>query len=80
MEWMHCHIARLPVAPKVRVNEIPEPISAIVMKLLAKSAEERYQTAVGAAGGPSTLPDCFGNPWEDRSVSAGHSRCLRPIE
>jgi hypothetical protein len=29
------------------VNEIPEPISAIVMKLLAKSAEERYQTAAG---------------------------------
>ena len=24
MEWMHCHIARVPVAPKVRLNEIPE--------------------------------------------------------
>jgi serine/threonine protein kinase len=47
MEWMHCHIARVPVAPKVRLNEIPEPISAIIMKLLAKNAEERYQTASG---------------------------------
>ncbi len=47
MEWMHCHIARLPVAPNVRLNGIPDSISAIVMKLLAKSAEERYQTAAG---------------------------------
>ena len=47
MEWMHCHIARLPVPPKLRLNDIPEPISSIIMKLLAKSAEERYQTAAG---------------------------------
>ena len=47
MEWMHCHIARQPVAPKARLSEIPEPISAIIMKLLAKNAEERYQTASG---------------------------------
>jgi predicted ATPase/signal transduction histidine kinase/GAF domain-containing protein len=47
IEWMHCHIARLPVAPKARLNDLPEPISAIIMKLLAKNAEERYQTAAG---------------------------------
>jgi PAS domain S-box-containing protein len=47
IEWMHCHIARLPVAPKARLSEIPEPISAIILKLLAKNAEERYQTASG---------------------------------
>jgi serine/threonine protein kinase len=47
MEWMHCHIARVPVDPKLRLNEIPETISAIIMKLLAKNAEERYQTASG---------------------------------
>jgi hypothetical protein len=29
------------------LREIPEPISAIIMKLLAKNAEERYQTASG---------------------------------
>jgi serine/threonine protein kinase len=47
MEWIHCHIARLPVSPSARANGIPEAISAIVMKLLAKSAEERFQTATG---------------------------------
>jgi PAS domain S-box-containing protein len=47
MEWVHCHIARQPVPPDVRAVETPRALSAIVMKLLAKTAEERYQTAAG---------------------------------
>jgi PAS domain S-box-containing protein len=47
MEWVHCHIARKPMAPTERFKDVPDPVSAIIMKLLAKTAEERYQTAVG---------------------------------
>jgi PAS domain S-box-containing protein len=47
MEWIHCHIARRPVPPSERVKHVPSQVSRIVMKLLAKTAEERYQTAVG---------------------------------
>ena len=47
MEWIHCHLARLPTPPSERDPGIPEMVSAIVMKLLAKTAEERYQTAEG---------------------------------
>ena len=47
MEWVHCHLARRPVVPAERLTEIPGVISAIVMKLLAKMAEDRYQTATG---------------------------------
>jgi PAS domain S-box-containing protein len=47
MEWVHCHIARQPMPPHERVVGVPAPLSAIVMKLLAKTAEERYQTAAG---------------------------------
>jgi len=47
MEWVHCHIARQPAPPNERVAGVPGPLSAIVMKLLAKTAEERYQTAAG---------------------------------
>jgi PAS domain S-box-containing protein len=47
MEWVHCHIARQPMPPDERVGGVPGPLSAIVMKLLAKTAEERYQTAAG---------------------------------
>src|SRR5262249_32367587 len=46
-EWIHCHIARPPVPPTERRQEVPGVVSAIVMKLLAKPAEERYQTAAG---------------------------------
>src|SRR5262245_22787669 len=36
MEWVHCHLAKRPVAPAELLREIPSVISAIVMKLLAK--------------------------------------------
>src|SRR6202022_2916657 len=47
MEWVHCHIARQPVPPNEQVAGIPGPLSAIVMKPLAKTAQERYQPAAG---------------------------------
>src|SRR5262249_56733289 len=37
MEWVHCHIAKLAVAPSARRSEIPEPLSATVLKRLAKA-------------------------------------------
>jgi serine/threonine protein kinase len=47
MEWVHCHVAHQPLAPSEKAKRLPEPLSAIIMKLLAKTAEERYQTAGG---------------------------------
>ncbi len=47
MEWVHCHIARQPAPLEERVAGIQQPLAAIVMKLIAKTAEERYQTAAG---------------------------------
>jgi len=47
MEWVHCHIARQPLPPGERTPDVPLAVSSIIMKLLAKTAEERYQTAVG---------------------------------
>ena len=47
IEWIHCHIARVPVPPAERLSTVPEVLSAIVMKLLAKMPEDRYQTAAG---------------------------------
>ena len=47
MEWVHCHLARQPVPPSDRVANVPPAVSAIVVQLLAKAAEQRYQTATG---------------------------------
>ncbi len=60
MELVHCHIAKMPVSPSenrkhklegtinhAQSDEIPQAISDIVMKLLEKNAEDRYQSAFG---------------------------------
>ncbi|HEX6287535.1 MAG TPA: AAA family ATPase [Herpetosiphonaceae bacterium] len=47
MELVHAHIARMPVPPHEAKPAIPRAISDIVMKLLAKTAEDRYQNAYG---------------------------------
>jgi PAS domain S-box-containing protein len=47
MDWVHCHIARQPVPPNERVRNVPASVAAIILKLLAKAAEDRYQTAAG---------------------------------
>ncbi|MFC0397933.1 ATP-binding sensor histidine kinase [Paraburkholderia rhizosphaerae] len=47
LEWTHCHIARVPVPPAGIAPDVPRPVSDIVMKLLAKLPEDRYQSAQG---------------------------------
>jgi len=60
MEWVHSHIARQPVPPRERVPSVPTQLSAMVMKLLSKTAEDRYQTAAGLT---SDLRQCLAD-WE----------------
>ena len=47
LELIHCHIAKQPVSLQVLMPEIPPAVSEIVMKLMAKTAEDRYQSAYG---------------------------------
>ena len=53
MELVHCHIAKMPTAlgkklgRKENRQEIPKVLSDIVMKLMAKNSEDRYQSALG---------------------------------
>jgi predicted ATPase/signal transduction histidine kinase/GAF domain-containing protein len=63
LEWVHCHIARQPVPPDRRTVETPGALSDITMKLLAKTAEERYQTAAGVE---ADLRQCLAE-WESQS-------------
>jgi hypothetical protein len=63
VEWVHCHTARKPMPPSKRRGGVPSPISAIILKLLAKTAEERYQTAAGLE---RDLQRCLAE-WEARS-------------
>ncbi|XZN90462.1 MAG: ATP-binding protein [Microcoleus sp.] len=47
LELVHCHLAKVPSPPHEINSEIPKAVSDIVMKLMAKTAEERYQSARG---------------------------------
>ncbi|OUL26422.1 ATP-binding sensor histidine kinase [Nostoc sp. 106C] len=47
MELVHCHIAKQPLPPSELNPKIPVTISNIILKLLAKTAEDRYQSALG---------------------------------
>ena len=45
MELVHCHIAKQP--PAITNQEIPQVLLDIVIKLMAKNAEDRYQSSLG---------------------------------
>ncbi len=47
MEMVHAHLARQPVPPHEARSGVPRVLSDITMKLLAKAAEERYQSCAG---------------------------------
>ncbi len=47
MELVHCHIAQQPLPPHKIIPDLPLAISDIITKLLAKTPEERYQSAWG---------------------------------
>jgi serine/threonine protein kinase len=78
MEWVHCHIARQPIPPVDRAA-VPEPLSAIVMNLLAKNSEERYQTASGPGSRSSAVSGRMAVAWPHRSIPIGGARRIRPV-
>ncbi|MBW4465015.1 MAG: AAA family ATPase [Pegethrix bostrychoides GSE-TBD4-15B] len=47
MELVHCHIAKLPVPLDVVNPAVPATVAEIIAKLMAKNAEDRYQSALG---------------------------------
>ena len=68
VELVHCHIAQQPIPPDEVVERlnltseaIPKTVSDIVMKLLAKTPEERYQSAWGIAADLETCLDNLQN-------------------
>ena len=66
LELVHWHIARTPRSPAQVDHRTPEVVSQVVMKLLAKTAEERYQSALGLR---NDLETCA-NQWSGRRAIA----------
>jgi len=71
LELVHCHIAKPPIPPHQLVGAkafvpLPPIISNIVMKLMAKTAEERYQSAWGLK---ADLEECLKQLRSSRQIS-----------
>jgi len=60
LDLIQRHLAEAPVPPHDRAPEVPRAVSNIVMKLLAKEAEDRYQRAAGLE---ADLEECLSR-WE----------------
>ena len=71
-ELVHCHLTALPRSPRDHNPDIPEPLSRLVMKLLAKDPEDRYQSGSGLAHDIAALSEMFetGRCAEDFSLAS----------
>ncbi len=47
LEWIHSHISKRNPSPRDVNSDVPEALSNIVSKLMAKNAEDRYQSSFG---------------------------------
>lgn len=64
MELVHCHIARLPMPPRILNPVVPECLSNIILKLMEKTAEHRYQSSRGLQ---ADLLECQ-NQWKKQQI------------
>ena len=77
----HDHLARVPVPPAEVNPAMPTPLSEIVMHLLEKEPDNRYQTAEGVVHDLKRLRDTHGHPTADslrigeRDEHLARSRC-----
>jgi len=66
IELVHSHIARNPIPLHELDNAVPETVSRIILKLLAKTPENRYQSAAGII---ADLKRCLNELRTDGSIS-----------
>ncbi|BAP58087.1 serine/threonine protein kinase [Thioploca ingrica] len=63
LELVHCHLAKVPMPPHQVQPDIPPVLADIILKLMAKNAEDRYQSATGLK---ADLENCL-QQWQQQS-------------
>lgn len=71
IELLHCHLARMPEPVRLRRPDVPPALSAVIDKLLAKSAGDRYQTARGLQADLSRCRQEWRAEWRITSFAPG---------
>ena len=78
LDVVAAHLSRLPEPPHRRLPSVPQVVSDIILKLLAKMPDERYQSARGLA---ADLERCLATVTPDGRIEwfeIGRSDVLRP--
>ncbi|MDI1446384.1 AAA family ATPase [Polyangium sp. 6x1] len=70
---LHGHLIRTPTPPRALAPSVPAPLSDIVVKLLAKTPEERYQSDAGLA---FDLSECL-RQWRERGTIEPFPLCTK---
>ena len=68
LRLIHEHLARIPTAPDVVNPAVPPPLSKIIMHLLEKEPDNRYQTAARRGLRPGVVPAGPGAPGSGRAA------------
>jgi predicted ATPase/signal transduction histidine kinase/tRNA A-37 threonylcarbamoyl transferase component Bud32 len=71
LELIHAHLAREPQPPDVVRPDLPAGLSRLVLKLLAKAPEQRYQTAQGLAVDLRRLQALYESGQDDSTLELG---------
>lgn len=58
LEWVHCHVARVPEPVRAHARDVPELVDRLVLRLLAKNPDDRYQSTLGLV---ADLERCVGD-------------------
>ena len=72
LELIHCHLAKEPPEAQGINPDIPAPLSAVIMKLLAKNPGDRYQSAHGIKQDLKTCLNILGNGTSHNNFIPGH--------
>lgn len=68
-ELVHLHIAQIPISPNKINSNVPQVISNVIMKLLSKNSQDRYQSAVGLEKDLEIIHTAFPNLSELSNLS-----------
>jgi predicted ATPase/class 3 adenylate cyclase/tRNA A-37 threonylcarbamoyl transferase component Bud32 len=77
MSVVHGHIAKGPVPPTELAPEIPPAMSRVILKLMAKAAEDRYQSAEGVVADLERIRDAWGTGDLDDFEPSSHA--IKPV-
>jgi PAS domain S-box-containing protein len=80
LELIHAHLARTPEPPNARRPGLPDGLSRLVMKLLEKAPEHRYQTAAGLAADLRKLRELTESGQDGRALVLGREDFPRTLQ